>query len=806
MEGKNLVLQQGYPMYDNKLIVVKPSTEDASLTKSKVKEVPIWIPLCGLGLKFGGGGGECLVKLAALLGKYVKADTATLDKTRLGYARLMVEVQVGQDFPDKLYFNDEHGHQNCVLVEYEWKPLICTMCKGIGHHQSVCRKPVILSAPKWIDMRQWWGGIRENVSYAVALTSPTKTTMAALSKGKGIPSEEQENGGTVENKIGLYGLVETKIKIANFDSVLNNLGQRCYGINNNVHHPGGRIWIIWLPQFFQVQLLFSSQQQITVSVTEICSRDTFWFTMVYGSNSDTDRIQLWQELKDIKDNCHEAWLRVLFIPGIINRLLILEYFPVFDRFLINHEWLRQYPDGYAFFMNEGLFDHNPCICYRRPNTVVRKSSFRYFNMWGQASEFLNIVQTEWSKDYGGVKMFQVVNKLKNLKKPLRMLNKAKFSNIENAAELARYLLDSIQTQLHLKPNDLTLREAEQKAVANYLTPHKAQLTFLRQKAKVDWLKEGDENTEDLVQIEEAFLEFYTDLLGSSKVTSPVHVPTVRTGNLITEQHASILMKPVTHEEIKQCLFSIPSNKAPGPDGFSSQFFKDSWSVIGTEDIVRQYKRKFASPRCLIKIDLRKAYDTIEWTFLKEMLIALNFPPSFIDKIMTCVTSTAYSLSLNGNSFGFFKGRRGLRQRDHLSPLLFTVCMEYLSRILSVVSNQDDFTFHPLCGPLKLNHLLFYDDLLMFSKGNASSIMWLLKAFSSFSKASGLCLNKEKSDIYFKGVQGSLMNDIMQVSGLRKGDLPFKYLGVPISSKKLSMNEGMQLTDRVEWQRFLYESS
>ncbi|XP_074302744.1 uncharacterized protein LOC141634485 [Silene latifolia] len=304
-----------------------------------------------------------------------------------------------------------------------------------------------------------------------------------------------------QNKIGLYGLVETKIKIANFDSVLNNLGQRWYGINNNVHHPGGRIWIIWLPQFFQVQLLFSSQQQITVSITETCSRDTFWFTVVYGSNSDTDRIQLWQELKDIKDNCHEAWcvgedfnnlLRFnerLGSPVLWSELedfrKCVDYcelwdiqakgsfytwnnkqapntrvFSRIDRFVINHEWLRQYPDGYAFFMNEGLFDHNTCICYRRPNTVVRKSSFRYFNMWGQAREFLNIVQTEWSKDYGGVKMFQVVNKVKNLKKPLRMLNKAKFSDIENAAELARYLLDSIQTQLHLNPNDLTLREAE----------------------------------------------------------------------------------------------------------------------------------------------------------------------------------------------------------------------------------------------------------------------------------------------------------------------------------------------------------
>ncbi|XP_074283475.1 uncharacterized protein LOC141608024 [Silene latifolia] len=368
-------------MYDKKPIVVKPWTEDASLTKSKVKEVPIWIRLCGLGLKFWGE--KCLTKLVALLGKYVKADTATLDKTRLGYARLMVEVQVGQDFPDKLYFNDEHGHHNCVLV---WRPKnVSKPTNSQPMSTNSCVSPPKVTRPHVVTpvARQMTviGGIRENVSYVVALTSLTKSPVAVLPKDKNISSEDQEKGRTEE-----------------------------------------------------VQLLYSSQQQITVSVTETCSRDSFWFTVVYGSNYDTDRIQLWQELKDIKDNCHETWC----VGGYFNNLLhfnerlgipvlwseleefrmCVDYcelwdiqakgsfytwndkqapntrvFSRIDRFLINHEWLRQYPDGYAFFMNEGLFYHNPCICYRRPTIAVRKSSFRYFNIWGQASEFLNIVQT-----------------------------------------------------------------------------------------------------------------------------------------------------------------------------------------------------------------------------------------------------------------------------------------------------------------------------------------------------------------------------------------------------------------------------
>ncbi|XP_074315484.1 putative mitochondrial protein AtMg01250 [Silene latifolia] len=176
--------------------------------------------------------------------------------------------------------------------------------------------------------------------------------------------------------------------------------------------------------------------------------------------------------------------------------------------------------------------------------------------------------------------------------------------------------------------------------------------------------------------------------------------------------------------------------------------------------------------------------------------ALNFPQKFIDLVMISVTSPTYSLNINGNKFGFFKGYRGLRQVDRLSPLLFTICMEYLSRILGVVATQDGFRFHPLCGHLRLNHLLFADDLLLFCKGTAPSIMWILRAFATFSSASGLCLNRTKSEIYFNGVNSGTVDDILQVSGFHRGSLPLKYLGVPISSKKLTKTESQKLTDRI----------
>ena len=69
-----------------------------------------------------------------------------------------------------------------------------------------------------------------------------------------------------------------------------------------------------------------------------------------------------------------------------------------------------------------------------------------------------------------------------------------------------------------------------------------------------------------------------------------------------------------------------------------------------QELIRKYSRKRISPRCMLKIDLRKAYDTVEWSFLEAMLKALGFCDTFCAWTMQCVTSTAYSLSLNGAGF------------------------------------------------------------------------------------------------------------------------------------------------------------
>ncbi|XP_074289299.1 uncharacterized protein LOC141614454 [Silene latifolia] len=232
------------------------------------------------------------------------------------------------------------------------------------------------------------------------------------------------------------------------------------------------------------------------------------------------------------------------------------------------------------------------------------------------------------------------------------------------------------------------------------------------------------------------------------------------------------------------------------------------NILICQDLVRMYNRGNASPRCMFKLDLQKAYDSIEWDFIEQMLTALKFPEKFKHLVMTCVRTPHFSLQLDGSHFGYFAGKRGLRQGDPISPLLFTICMEYLSRVLMYATQNWFFRFHPLCRSLKLTHLLFADDLLLFCRGDVRSIMLLLRAFSTFSATSGLVVNEAKSEVVFAGVSDELKQDILQISGFQEGGLPFRYLGIPIQPGRLTKQDCNILVERIEdcghLQEFLWD--
>ncbi|XP_019229334.1 PREDICTED: uncharacterized protein LOC109210390 [Nicotiana attenuata] len=153
---------------------------------------------------------------------------------------------------------------------------------------------------------------------------------------------------------------------------------------------------------------------------------------------------------------------------------------------------------------------------------------------------------------------------------------------------------------------------------------------------------------------------------------------------------------------------------------------------------------------LMKIDLKKAYDMVSWDFIEEALLVYGFPCSFVQIVMTCITSTKFSVKVNGEGHGYFEGRRVLRQGYPIFPLLVILVMEYLSRTLKRMSDLPDFKFHPMY----------------------------------------------KSNIFLARLTSEVQEEIIAMTGSVPRTLPIRYPRLPLSSKKLSKMECQQLLDKI----------
>lgn len=203
-------------------------------------------------------------------------------------------------------------------------------------------------------------------------------------------------------------------------------------------------------------------------------------------------------------------------------------------------------------------------------------------------------------------------------------------------------------------------------------------------------------------------------------------------------------------------------------------------------MVNGYHKNKGPKRITIKVDIAKAFDTLSWEFLFSCLEGLQFPVRFMRQLRACVCTSSYMVGYNGSVLGFFKGKRGLRQGDPLSPYLFVIAMNFLSFMLNRAAAQNRFRFHTTCTTTKLTHLSFADDLLIFIDGSIDSVQQVLQVLKEFELRSGLAVRMQETSFFASGLTQH-ETDLIQVStGMSLGSIPFRYLGVPLNSRKLSL--------------------
>ncbi|XP_050222822.1 uncharacterized protein LOC126672915 [Mercurialis annua] len=192
------------------------------------------------------------------------------------------------------------------------------------------------------------------------------------------------------------------------------------------------------------------------------------------------------------------------------------------------------------------------------------------------------------------------------------------------------------------------------------------------------------------------------------------------------------------------------------------------------------KRCFGGNMAL-QIDIKKAFDTMEWSFILEVLDAFGFSLQFRDWVLEIFSSARLSVILDGSTAAYFSCSRGVRQGDPLSPLLFCLAEDFLSRLItSYVQAGKLQQMNYSKGSLFASHLFYADDMLVFCKASLRNVKALKSIFNVYGKASGQCVSWEKSFAYYGcSISETRVNSLCLELNIKRGSLPFNYLGVPL---------------------------
>jgi hypothetical protein len=242
---------------------------------------------------------------------------------------------------------------------------------------------------------------------------------------------------------------------------------------------------------------------------------------------------------------------------------------------------------------------------------------------------------------------------------------------------------------------------------------------------------------------------------------------------------------------------MPSIISPEQRGFiQGRLIRDS--ICLTSEAINLLHNKAYGGNLALKIDISKAFDTLSWKFLLNVLHAFGFSDKFCSWIDVILKYAKLSISINGKLQGFFPCSRGVRQRDPLSPLLFCLAEDVLSRGITKLVESGKLEL--IKGTRHMNlpsHTLYADDIMIFCKGKVSNIDALLELFDRYAACSGQCINPAKSTIFGGSISQTRLLNIAGKLGFGIGSLPFIYLGVPIFKGKPKARFLKPIVDKVK---------
>ncbi|GJT67715.1 hypothetical protein Tco_1019195 [Tanacetum coccineum] len=682
-------------------------------------------------------------------------------------ARALIEVLADKELLDSMVIaiplSDGKGHTFVtIVIEYEWKPPRCSTCKNFDHNNECCpknpkvvetissnddgftvvkKKKVKPKQPRQIEgvrltklkpnmqyQKVEKGGsskVKATVSPSVVNEHPKVLMISVASwniRGMNFSPKQSEVRRVIsENKLSVCAILESHVRDSNLVKMCTSVFKHWdWTSNGNLCNKGTRIIIGWNHYEVDVVVINQCDQAIHTRLWLKMENKEVFCSFIYAHNRYIQRRALWDDLCVPK---HYVRGRPWCLLGDFNATLFLaDNTAGLSTIDIAMRDFKECVDEFevADVQCSGLqFTWN-----QKPKGVdgILKKLDRIMH-----ARFKEVVKDGWAMNYSGFFMYQVVRKLKGLKNPFRKLL-YEHGNIHNNVDHLCKELDRVQADLDRDPSNVQLQDEEAAYVLAYNDALILQERFLKQKAKINWLREGDSNSAyfhkavksrvsrsrinavtnsdgvnyENKQVPEAFIKHYEVFLGQAGTVQ--NLDTHNLFDVILDAGTALdMVRNVSAQEVKSAMFSMGNDKSLGPDGYTAAFFKEAWILWGKG--LLSFCKILANH---IKESLKTLISPNQTAFVPGRSIADNI-------LLTQELMHNYHLD---------RGVLRCAFKDDIQKAYDT--MDWRR-----VRDSDLFSYHRYCSNMELINLCFTDDLFLFAYGDTHSARTIMDTLDEF---------------------------------------------------------------------------
>ncbi|GJZ36257.1 RNA-directed DNA polymerase, eukaryota, reverse transcriptase zinc-binding domain protein [Tanacetum coccineum] len=410
-------------------------------------------------------------------------------------------------------------------------------------------------------------------------------------------------------------------------------------------------------------------------------------------------------------------------------------------------------------------NHSP-IVPRLPNGMAkRKKAFRFSNFVTDKMEFLPIVKKAWEVEVECHMMYIVVKKMKYMK-PFLIKLSWKNRNIFKRVTKLRDCLKEVQAEVDKQPHNEDIKAKSCKILSEYYAAMNDENNLMHKGMIMSICNEKGERFEN-DKVAKQFVKHFQEFLGKKDVILKIQGPNGYTARFYKSSW-SVIGKDICKAvqdffvngkllgEVNATLISlVPKVQNPDKSAFIARR-QITDNILLAQELFKDVIGNKRSKKLLLRL-IYKKHITLNWEFLRVVFEQFGFPDKMVKWIMVCVSTTKFSININGEKESYLSGGRGRRQGDPMSPYLSTLVMEAFNIIIRKnITDTKKFKYHQKCQKLGITHLCFADDLLVFCHGD----------------------NKSSS--------------ILDIVPFAIGRLPVRYLGVPLLKRLMLLINGMAI--------------